>query len=104
GEKFNRYWPMWGPKDEIYFVADPLPNEKTVKPGSEEVRRSANNIYKVSATGTSQPVQLTKHTDGNVFYPSISSDGKVIVYEGDFGLWKLDTATGRASEVKVDIV
>jgi tricorn protease len=104
GEKFNRYWPMWGPKDEIYFVADPLPNEKTVKPGSEEVRRSANNIYKVAATGTGQPVQVTKHTSGNVFYPSMSSDGKVIVYEGDFGLWKLDVASGRSTEVKMDIV
>ncbi len=104
GEKFNRYWPMWGPKDEIYFVADPLPNEKAVKPGSEEVRRSANNIYKVAAAGPGQPVQVTKHASGNVFHPSISSDGKVIVYEGDFGLWKLDVATGRATEVKVDIV
>jgi tricorn protease len=104
GEKFNRFWPMWGPKDEIYFVADPLPNEKAVKPGSDEVRRSANNIYKVAAAGTGQPVQVTKHVGGNVFYPSISNDGKVIVYEADFGLWKLDTATGRSSEVKIDIV
>jgi tricorn protease len=103
GEKFNRYWPMWGPKDEIYFVADPLPNEKAIKPGTPEVRQSANNIYKVAAAGGT-PVQVTKHTSGNVFYPSMSSDGKVIMYEGDFGLWKLDTATGRASEVKVDIV
>ena len=38
GENYNRYWPMWGPKDEIYFVADPLPNDKAVKPGSAEVR------------------------------------------------------------------
>jgi tricorn protease len=36
GEKYNRFWPMWGPKDEIYFVGDPLPNEKGVKPGSAE--------------------------------------------------------------------
>ena len=104
GEKFNRYWPMWGPKDEVYFVADPLPNEKAVKPGSDEVRHSRNNIYKIAAKGAASPVQVTKHTSGNVFYPSISSDGKVIVYEGDFGLWKLDTETGRANEVKVDIV
>jgi tricorn protease len=103
GEKYNRFWPMWGPKDEIYFVGDPLPNEKGVKPGSAEVRQSLNNIYKVAASGTGQPVQVTRHTDGSVFFPSISSDGKVIVYEEGFGLWKLDTATGRATEVKVDI-
>src|SRR5262249_11758028 len=35
---------------------------------------------------------------------SISADGKVIVYEEDFGLWKLETATGKTSEVKIDIV
>ena len=39
-ERYNRYWPMWGADDAIYYVADPLPNEKTVKPGSPEVRAS----------------------------------------------------------------
>ncbi len=104
GENYNRYWPMWGPKDEIYFVADPLPNDKTIRPGSTEVRNSLNNLYKISAKGGTQPVQVTKHTDGNVFSPSMSSDGKVIVYEENFGIWKLDVASGRTSEVKIDIV
>jgi Tol biopolymer transport system component len=103
GERFNRLWPMWGPNGEIYFVADPLPNEKAVKPGSPEARQTRNNIYKIAASGAGSPTQVTKHADGNVFFPSMSSDRKVIVYEGDFGLWKLDLATGRASEVKVDI-
>ena len=102
-EKFNRYWPMWGPKDEIYFVADPLPNEKTLKPGSAEVRKSVNNIYRMPVAG-GQPTQVTKHTDGSLFWPSMSSDGKVIVYEDNFGIWKLDVATGRTSEIKLDIV
>jgi len=103
GENYNRYWPMWGPKDEIYFIADPLPNDKAVKPGSPEVRKSRNNIYKIPVKGGAQPVQVTKHTDGNVFYPSMSSDGKVIVYEENFGLWKLDVASGKTAEVKIDI-
>jgi tricorn protease len=101
-ERYNRFWPMWGADDSIYFVADPLPNDKTVKPGSFEVRKSLNNIYKVSAKG-GQPVQVTKHTDGNVFWPSMSSDGKVIVYEDNFGIWKLDVASGRSTEIKLDI-
>jgi tricorn protease len=103
GENYNRYWPMWSPKDEIYFIADPLPNDKAVKPGSPEVRKSLNNIYKISAKGGTEPVQVTKHTDGNVFFPSMSSDGKVIVYEENFGIWKLDVASGKTSEVKIDI-
>src|SRR4051812_1136592 len=102
-EHYNRYWPMWGADNAIYFVADPLPNDKSVKPGAPEVRRSANNIYRIPASGVGQPVQVTKHADGNVFWPSMSADGKTIVYEDNFGIWKLDVASGRSSEIKLDI-
>jgi tricorn protease len=101
-ERYNRFWPMWGADDAIYFVADALPNERSVKPGSAEVRRSINNIYKVPVKG-GQPAQVTKHTDGALFWPSMSSDGKVIVYEENFGIWKLDVATGRSSEIVLNI-
>jgi tricorn protease len=104
-EQYNRYWPMWGADNAIYFVADPLPNDKSVKPGSPAVLRSANNIYKISSSGgAAQPTQVTRHTDGSVFWPSMSSDGKVIVYEDNFGIWKLDVASGRTNEIKLDIV
>ena len=33
----------------------------------------------------------------------MSSDGKVIVYEELFGLWKLDVATGKTNEIKIEI-
>jgi tricorn protease len=102
-EKYNRLWPMWGAGDEIYFVADPLPNEKAVKPGGAEVRKSVNNIYKIAVKGGAQPVQVTRHTGGSLFWPSISSDGKVIVYEENFGIWKLDVASGRTTEIKLSI-
>jgi tricorn protease len=78
-ERYNRYWPMWGTDGQIYFVADPLPNDRSAVPGSREIRKSVNNIYKISPTGTGQPIQVTKHTSGNLFWPSMSSDGKVIV-------------------------
>jgi tricorn protease len=100
---YNRYWPMWGADNNIYFVADPLPNDGSVKPGSADVRKSANNIYRVPAAGGGQPVQVTKHLDGNVFWPSMSADGKTIVYEDNFGIWKLDVASGRTSEIKLEI-
>ena len=103
-EQYNRYWPMWGADNAIYFVGDPLPNDRSVKPGSPEVRRSVNNIYKIPANGGAQPTQVTKHTDGHVFWPSMSSDGKTIVYEDNFGIWKLDVASGRTSEIALDIV
>ena len=103
GERYNRFWPMWSADGSIYFVADPLPNDKNVKPGAPDVRKSVNNIYKIAAAG-GQPVQVTKHTTGALFWPSMSSDGKVIVYEENFGIWKLDVASGRSSEIKLDIV
>jgi tricorn protease len=101
-EQYNRYWPMWGADESIYFVADPLPNDKTVKPGSPEVSRSVNNIYRIPAKG-GPPVQMTRHADGSLFWPSMSSDGKTIVYEGNFGIWKLDVASGRSNEIRIDL-
>ena len=93
---------MWGADGAIYFVADPLPNDKSVAPGSPDVRKSVNNIYKIPAKG-GQPVQVTHHPDGNLFWPSMSSDGKVIVYEELFGIWKLDVASGKTNEIKIEI-
>lgn len=101
-EQYNRYWPMWGADSSIYFVADPLPNDRSVVPGSPEVRKSVNNIYKVAVKG-GQPVQVTKHSSGSLFWPSMSSDGKVIMYEEGFGIWKLDVASGKTTEIKLDI-
>jgi tricorn protease len=101
-ERYNRYWPMWGADGAIYYVADPLPNDRNVVPGSAEVRKSVNNIYKVPAAG-GQPVQVTRHADGNLFWPSMSSDGKVVVYEEHFGIWKLDVASGTTHEIRIEI-
>ena len=48
-------------------------------------------------------MQVTHHTSGNLYFPSISADGKTIVYEENFGMWKLDVATGKSTEIRVDI-
>jgi tricorn protease len=99
--KGNMLWPMYA-GNEIYFVADIVPNEKGVKFGSPEVMKSVNNIYKISDKG-GKPVQVTQHGDGNLYFPSISADGKTIVYEDNFGIWKLDVASGKSTEIRVDI-
>jgi tricorn protease len=100
--KGNMFWPMYGANGEIYFVSNELPNEKAIKPGSPEVMKSVNNIWKVSDKG-GKPVQVTHHGDGNLFFPSISADGKTIVYEDNFGIWKLDTASGKSTEIRIDV-
>jgi tricorn protease len=100
--KGNMLWPMYAAGGEVYFVSNELPNEKAVKPGSPEVMKSVNNIWKISDKG-GKPVQVTHHGDGNLFFPSISADGKTIVYEDNFGLWKLDTASGKSAEIRIDV-
>jgi tricorn protease len=98
-EKPNNFWPMYG-NNFIYFVSD---RDVTAKAGSPRVMDSKNNIWKMSASG-GPPVQVTRHTSGSLFWPSLSADGRVIVYEENFGLWRLDTATGETREVKIDLV
>ena len=100
--KGNRLWPMYARNGEIYYVANRIADEKNVKFGGAEVMKSVNNIWKISEKGGKE-TQVTHHEDGNLFFPSISADGKVIVYEDNFGLWKLDTATGKSSEIVIDI-
>jgi tricorn protease len=100
--KGNRLWPMYGRNGDIYYVANVIPNEKTAKFGGPEVMKSVNNIWKISDKGGKE-TQVTHHADGNLFFPSISADGKVIVYEDNFGLWKLDTASGKSTEIVIDV-
>ena len=101
--KGNYFWPMYAADGSIYFVSDRLPDESHVKPGSREVLKSSNNIWKIPAGG-GKAVQVTHHESGRLFFPSISSDGKTIVYEQDFGIWKLDTKTGKSTPIKLNIV
>lgn len=100
--KGNYLWPMYGRNGEIYYVADELPNEKNIVFGGPEVMKSVNNIWRISEKG-GKPVQVTHHTSGNLFYPSMSADGKTIVYEENFGLWKLDVGSGKSTEIRIDI-
>ena len=100
--KGNYLWPMYGRNGDIYYVADQLPNEKNIKFGGPEVMQSVNNIWKIPEKG-GKPVQVTHHTDGNLYYPSMSADGKTIVYEENFGLWKLDVSSGKSTEIHVEI-
>ncbi len=98
-QKPNNMWPMFA-GNEIFFVSD---RDTVATAGTPEAMKSVNNIWKVPAAG-GRPVKVTNHRSGNLYFPTISADGKVIVYEEDAGLWKLDTTSGRSSEIKVDIV
>lgn len=97
-ERANNLWPLFG-NGEIFFVSD---RETVAKPGSREVMKSVANIWKIPAAG-GKPVQVTHHASGGLFFPSISPDGKAIVYEQGFALYRLDTTSGRTAEIKIAI-
>jgi tricorn protease len=81
-------WPMWG-KDGIYFVSD--------RDGG-----GLTNIWRIGDNG-GKAEKITAFKTGDVRFPSISADGRTIVFEHDFGVWKLDTASKRATPIKLDI-
>ena len=79
---------MWMPDGKsIYFMSD---------------RVGAQNIWSL-ALG-SKLKQITKFTDGRVLWPSMSYDGKAVVFERDFKVWKLDTKTGEAFQLPLKLV
>jgi tricorn protease len=84
-------WPMWGHDGFIYFVSDREGNGLT-------------NIWRVPENGKdAQAQKVTSFTSGDVRFPSISADGKTIVFEHDFGVSKLDVGSKRVTPIKVDI-
>src|SRR5689334_15365444 len=82
-------WPLWGTDGFIYFVSDREGNGLT-------------NIFRVSDKGGNAE-QITTFKTGDVRWPSISSDGKTVTFEHDFGIWKLDVASRKASAIPIDI-
>src|SRR6185503_14517860 len=95
-------WPMWSADgNSIFYVSD---------------RNGAQNIWSVSARpssadrdsaspagrkGYADARPVTKFKDGRVLWPNISYDGRTIVFERNFAIWKMDTASGQTSEVPI---
>ncbi len=80
-------WPMWSADGKtLFFTSD---------------RSGAQNLWSKQTGTNTQAKQLTKFTSGRVLWPTISYDGKTIVFERNFGLWKFDTASGQSSEVQI---
>jgi tricorn protease len=82
-------WPMWSSDGNIYFVSD--------RDGG-----GLTNIWRVADSGGAA-ARVTSFKSGDVRFPSISADGKVIVFEHDFGVWKLDVASKKATPIRLDI-
>jgi tricorn protease len=78
-------WPMWSADGRtLYYVSD---------------RSGTENLWRHPLGGKPEP--LTTFRDGRVLWPTISADGRTIAFERDFGVWTLDLASGRSSEVPI---
>ncbi|WP_454717752.1 S41 family peptidase [Caulobacter segnis] len=83
GSKHN--WPMWSPDGKaLWYMSD--------ESGTE-------NLWRLPIGGT--PQQITRFTDGRLLFPTIGYDGRTIVFERDFAVWRLDTTTGQATQVPI---
>src|ERR1039457_1835590 len=82
-------WPMWSTDGHIYFVSD--------REGG-----GLTNIWRVPANG-GKAERITAFKSGDVRWPSISADGKTIVFEHDFGVMKLDVASRKVAPIKLNI-
>ena len=90
-------WPMWSPDAKtLYCVGDPR---------SEASSAAPQNIvsYDLTAKGPKNAKPLTSFKDGRVLWPSMSGDGRSIVFERNFGIWKVATAGGSPQEVPITL-
>jgi Tol biopolymer transport system component/C-terminal processing protease CtpA/Prc len=85
-------WPMWSADGRsLYYVSD------RVDSGN---KAGAQNIW-ATTPGRAGFRRVSNFTDGRILWPSISYDGREIVFEHNFNIWKVDTETGRATEVAI---
>lgn len=83
-------WAMWSADGKtIFYVSD---------------RSGVQNIWSKSLTPNSKPTQLTQFDKGRVLWASISTDGKTMVFERDFQIWKMDVSSRRAAAVPINLV
>jgi Tol biopolymer transport system component/C-terminal processing protease CtpA/Prc len=80
-------WPMWDSAGRaIYFVSD---------------RSGSENIWRVSPEAGATPTQVTSFQDGRLLWPAAAAHANAIVFERNFGIWKLDPSNGSAAEVPI---
>ncbi|MBA3572592.1 MAG: PD40 domain-containing protein [Pyrinomonadaceae bacterium] len=82
-------WPMWGHDGAIYFVSDRQGNGLT-------------NIWRIPDSG-GKADRVTTFKSGDVRWPAVSADGRVIVFEHDFGIWKLDLNSRKTTPITLNI-
>ena len=79
--------PMWNPDGNgLYYLCD---------------RDGEENIWYMPLTGDEESEQITHFTDGRVLRPSISADGKWVVFERNFEIWRLNVNTQECKPLEI---
>ncbi len=82
-------WPMWSVDGKsLFYMSD---------------ASGAENIWAVPVAAPESAKELTHFKEGRVLWPSIGDGGKTIVFERNFTIWKMDTATGKAERVPITL-
>ena len=82
-------WPMWSADGKtLFYMSD---------------ASGAENIWAVPVATPASAKALTHFKEGRVLWPSIGDGGKTIVFERNFTIWKMDTATGKAEHVPITL-
>lgn len=85
-------WPLWAPDGKgYYFTSDPK--------GTFEVFHRA-----LDGSGLRQVTKVGREGgDDGVAFPSLSADGKTLLFRRGFDLWTADTARGEARRVALEV-
>jgi len=82
-------WPMWSVDGKtLFYMSD---------------ASGAENIWAVPVATPISAKELTNFKEGRVLWPSIGDGGKTIVFERNFAIWKMDTASGKAERVPITL-
>ncbi|MCY7352844.1 MAG: peptidase S41 [Cytophagaceae bacterium] len=80
-------WPMWSADGQtIFYVSD---------------RSGSPNLWMRPLKGTA--TKLTSFTNGRMLWPFLAYDGRTVVFERDFGIWKYDVGTKQATPVLIKL-
>ena len=81
-------WPMWEPSGgAIWYMSD---------------AGGAENLWRLETSGGA-PQKITAFTDGRLLYPSMARGGSALVFERDFGIWRLDPKSGQAAQIPLSL-
>jgi Tol biopolymer transport system component len=82
-------WPMWSADCKtLFYMSD---------------ASGAENIWVVQVATPGSAKEVTHFKEGRVLWPSIGDGGKTIVFERNFTIWKMETATGKAERVPITL-